>query len=144
MPVETTARHAERPGEAQHADPADALRMLRPRHAIANHFFNEEGTRYGIYDGIRETYDGPLSMATDMMVWNITKDEITERMAVSPDEAWDVPGEDKPLAPDPNRKSELNAAMAKGRMDVSAANRQMVEQFMKQHGLTKSDLDPGN
>ena len=42
----------------------------------AYHFFNEEGTRYGIYDGVRETYDGPLSLATDNMVWNITKDEI--------------------------------------------------------------------
>jgi hypothetical protein len=26
------------------------------------------------------------------MVWNITKDKITERMVVSPDEAWWVPG----------------------------------------------------
>jgi ribonuclease Z len=120
------------------------MSMIQPRHAIAYHFFNEEATRYGIYDAIRQTYSGPLSMATDMVVWNITKNEITERMAVSPDEAWDVPGEDKPLAPDPNRKSELTAAMAKGRMDVSDANRQMVEEFMKEHGLTKKDMNPGN
>jgi ribonuclease Z len=26
-----------------------------PRHAIAYHFFNEEATRYGVYEGIRET-----------------------------------------------------------------------------------------
>jgi ribonuclease Z len=111
------------------------MSMIEPRHAIAYHFFNEEATQYGIYDAIRETYDGPLSMATDMMVWNVTKGEITERMAVSPDEAWDVPGEDKPLAPDPTRKSELTEAMAKGRMDVSDANRRMVEEFSKKHGL---------
>ena len=35
------------------------------------------------YDENRETYDGPLSMATDMMVWNITSDGITERMDVT-------------------------------------------------------------
>ena len=34
------------------------------------------------------TGDGPLSLAVDNMVWNITKDEVTERMAVSPDQAW--------------------------------------------------------
>ena len=42
------------------------------KHAVAYHFFDEEGTRYGIYDGIRETFEGPLSLATDMMVWNKT------------------------------------------------------------------------
>ena len=35
--------------------------MVKPRHAVAYHFFNEEGTRYGIYQAIRETYEGPLS-----------------------------------------------------------------------------------
>ena len=44
------------------------MSMIQPKHAIAYHFFDEEGTRYGIHDGIRETYDGPLPMATDMMV----------------------------------------------------------------------------
>jgi ribonuclease Z len=66
--------------------------MVKPRHAVAYHFFNEEGTRYAIYNGIRETFDGPLSMATDNMVWNVTKNGIQERMAVSPDQAWSVPG----------------------------------------------------
>ena len=68
------------------------MSMVKPRHAVAYHFFNDTDTRYDIYGGIRETYDGPLSMATDMMVWNVRRDEIVERMAVSPDEAWDVPG----------------------------------------------------
>ena len=68
------------------------MSTIKPRHAVAFHFFNDEGTRYGMYDGIRSTYDGPLSMAIDMMVWNITKDSITERMAVSTDDAWSVPG----------------------------------------------------
>ena len=46
---------------------------------VAFHFFNEEATRYAIYDAVRQTYSGPLSMADDMMVWNITKEEIVER-----------------------------------------------------------------
>lgn len=63
------------------------MSMVKPRHAVAYHFFNDEGTRYVIYDAIRQTYDGPLSMADDMMVWNITRDGIQERMEVSDDDA---------------------------------------------------------
>jgi ribonuclease Z len=44
------------------------MSTIQPRQAVAYHFFNEEGTRYRLYDNIRETYDGPLSMATDMMM----------------------------------------------------------------------------
>ena len=41
--------------------------------------------------GIRSTYDGPLSMATDYMVWNVTKDNIRTRMVeVNPD-VWPPP-----------------------------------------------------
>jgi hypothetical protein len=70
------------------------MSMIQPKHAIVYHFFDEEGTRYDIYDGIRETYEGPLSMATDMMVWNLTRDGVTERMAVSADDTWDLPGDE--------------------------------------------------
>ena len=77
------------------------MSAVKPRHAIAYHFFNEEGTRYDIYDRVRETYDGPLSMATDNMVWNIRRDEIVERMAVWTEDAWSVPG----LEPPPARRS---------------------------------------
>ena len=31
--------------------------------------------RYQIYQGIRSTYDGPVAMATDLFVWNLTKDD---------------------------------------------------------------------
>ena len=75
------------------------MSMIEPRHAVAYHFFDEEGTRYEIYEQIRTTYDGPLSMATDGMVWNITKSKITERMAVDPADAWSVPGTAKQPPP---------------------------------------------
>ena len=34
------------------------------------------------------------------MVWNVTKDAITERMAVAPKDAWGVPGSARPPPPD--------------------------------------------
>ena len=32
---------------------------------------------------IRQTYDGPLALAVDYMVFNVTKDDIRVRMAVN-------------------------------------------------------------
>ncbi|MEK6239192.1 MAG: hypothetical protein N2C14_31120, partial [Planctomycetales bacterium] len=119
------------------------MTTVKPRHAVAYHFFNDADTRYGIYQGIRESYDGPLSMADDMRVWNITKDKVVERMAVSPDAAWDVPGPGKPLAPDPTRKSEYTEFILKGRFDTSDVDRRWLEEFMKKHNLTEDDLKIG-
>jgi len=108
---------------------------------VAYHFFNEEDTRYTIYDGIRETYDGPLSMATDMMVWNITRDSITERMAVSPDDAWDVESPGQKLAPDRSRKSEYTKFTFDGALDVSDVNARWMKIFMEANGLTEEDIE---
>ena len=55
------------------------MSVVKPRLAVMFHWFNEEGIRYNQYDGVRQTYDGPLSMATDMMVWNVRRDEAKER-----------------------------------------------------------------
>jgi ribonuclease Z len=67
------------------------MSMVEPRMAVAYHFFNDFDTRERIGLGIRSTYDGPLSMADDYMVWNVTKDEIRVREAhVNPD-VWPPP-----------------------------------------------------
>ncbi len=78
------------------------MSTIKPRHAVGYHFFNEQGTHDDILMGVRETYSGPLSLAVDNMVWNISKDAIVERMAVSPDQAWSVAGPNKP--PNPPKK----------------------------------------
>ena len=117
--------------------------IVKPRHAVAYHFFNDEDTRYQVYEGIRETYDGPLSLATDMMVWNVTKDKITERMVVSPDAAWDVPGPREAPSPDRSRKSEYTQFTLDGKFDCSDVNGPWLEEFMKEHGLTEDDLKVG-
>ena len=76
-------------GVAIHTSPESfgkVMSMVEPRMAIAYHFFNDFDTRERIGLGIRSTYDGPLSMATDYMVWNVTADSIRTRMVeVNPD-----------------------------------------------------------
>ena len=57
------------------------------------------GTAPDRYAYISEN-DGPLTLAEDHMVWNITKDDITVRSVVSPDDAWSVIGPNAPEKPD--------------------------------------------
>ncbi len=113
------------------------MSTIKPRHAIGYHFFNEEGTRYGIYDGVRQIYDGPLSLAVDNMVWNITKEAITERMVISPDQAWAVAGPNRP--PKPPARGSLPDPMTdyikKGRWNVDDAQGPMIKEFKKEHGM---------
>jgi len=119
------------------------MSMAQPRHAVAYHFFNDDDTRYAIYEAVRENYTGPLSMATDMMMWHITRDAVTERMAVSPDHAWDVPGPSEHLDPDPNRAPVYTQFILDGRLDVDEANARWMREFMARNGLTAEDLGLG-
>jgi ribonuclease Z len=119
------------------------MSTIKPRHAVAFHFFNDEGTRYGIYDGIRATYDGPLSMAIDMMVWNITKESITERMAISPDDAWSVPGTARQPPPERGRPNPSTPFIENGRwVPGFRAQDPALDAFMKKYGLEDQDWRP--
>ena len=80
---------------------------IQPRMAVAYHFFKDFDTTAEVNDRIRTTYDGPLSLAEDFMVWNITEDEIRVRMAVVSEETWSPPlaGKAEPPGGDADRKS---------------------------------------
>ena len=41
-----------------------------------------------MYDEIRKTYDGPLSLAKDLMVWNVTDEGIKVRDVVAQESVW--------------------------------------------------------
>ena len=78
------------------------MSLIKPRMAVAYHFFNDPDTAPAILEGIRSTYDGPLTMAEDYMVWNITADTITNRMISYNEDAWPPPA---PQAPPPVDRS---------------------------------------
>ena len=75
---------------------------VRPRMAVAYHFFKDFDTTGPILERIRKTYDGPLSLAEDLMVWNVTKDEIRVRMALVEEHVWNPPMADPAIPPDPS------------------------------------------
>ena len=76
------------------------MSMTRPRMAVAYHFQNDHDTAPAVEAAIRKTYDGPLSLAQDFMVWNISKDEIRTRMAVPNHEAYPAPIQRQKQPPD--------------------------------------------
>ena len=52
------------------------MSLVKPRLAVGYHFYNDFDTEPVVRAGVRETYNGPLSLATDYMVWNVTQDDI--------------------------------------------------------------------
>ena len=114
------------------------MSTIKPRHAVGYHFFNEQGTHDDILRGVLETYSGPLSLAVDNMVWNISKEAIVERMVVSPDQAWSVAGPNKPpsppakgTVPDP-----ITDFIKAGRWEpAEAAQAEMIKEFKKKYNM---------
>ncbi len=114
------------------------MSTIKPRHAVGYHFFNEQSTHDSVLLGIRQVYSGPLSLAVDNMVWNISKDAIVERMIVSPDQAWAVNGPNKiPAPPAPGSIPDpISDFIASGRwLPAEAAQAPMVDEFKKDNDL---------
>lgn len=79
---------------------AEIMKLTKPRLAVGYHFYNDFDTLPLQIEMIRKRYDGPLVMALDNMVINVTKDDIKVRRAVIDDEVWPMPP-NRPLEPAP-------------------------------------------
>lgn len=64
------------------------MSAVKPRLAVGYHSTITPTTIIDINDGVRETYDGPLVIAQDLMVINVTKDQIVVREASVDDNAY--------------------------------------------------------
>ncbi len=58
------------------------MSAVKPRLAVGYHSVQSPDNNAAIMDGVRKTYDGPLALARDLMVFNVTKETINVRMAV--------------------------------------------------------------
>ena len=76
------------------------MAMVEPRLAVGYHFYNDFDIEPEVRDRVRKTYAGPLSLAVDYMVWNLTRDGIRVRMAVKDEEVWPSPALREKIAPD--------------------------------------------
>ena len=58
------------------------MSTVKPRLAVGYHSVQSPENNAAITDGVRKTYGGPLALARDLMVINVTKKTIKVRMAV--------------------------------------------------------------
>lgn len=77
-----------------HCPPRSAGRIFdlcKPRLGVIYHTMISEDLRVPVLDDLRVTYKGPVALAEDLLVINISASEIVQRKAVVPDLAWPVP-----------------------------------------------------
>jgi len=102
-----------------HTSPAmfgKVMSLTKPRMAVGYHVFNDFDTAPQILSEIRQTYDGPVELATDYMVFNVTKDDIRVRMAAVDEAIWPQPSIYPPAAADPKDRVGFTKYLVEGRV----------------------------
>ena len=115
------------------------MSMTKPRMAVCFHFQNDFDIAPAVRDGIRQTYDGPLSLATDFMVWNVTKDEIRTRMAVPNHESFAAPVQ-RAKQPPPNPYIMTKFSALGVEPESAAVTNAVIAKYNKDYG---TDVKPG-
>ena len=114
------------------------MSTIKPRMAVAYHY--QEELASAIEQGIRTTYDGPLSMATDLMTWNISKDSIRERLAVVSPRALAVAGPTRQPPPEKDRPDPMSEFILSGEWGPGfEAQNEMLDEYSKRFGLEGQD-----
>ncbi|CUH48707.1 guanitoxin biosynthesis MBL fold metallo-hydrolase GntH [Ruegeria atlantica] len=93
--------------------------MIKPRHAIAYHTFSDFDIAPSTIAAIRETYDGPLTLGQDMLVWSITEDAITVREVVGAENPLPVEPPTPAGPPDPSERIDMSDWLNAGRLDLN-------------------------
>jgi ribonuclease Z len=114
------------------------MSLVKPRMAVAYHFFNDPDTSPAILEGIRSTYDGPLTLAEDYMVWNITKDKITNRMISYNEDAWPPPAPQAPPPVDRSITKYTSDWIVEQNLDVSEQVQAIYDRTNEQYGTNET------
>ncbi len=124
-------------GTRIHTSPAAFGKIMsatKPRLAVAYHFFYDHDTVPGILEGIRSTYDGPLTAATDFVVWNVTKDSVRVRDAIPNEDAWPPPPAQKRPDVDRSIAVDISKKIRDGSWDVHDADQPTYDAINKKYG----------
>jgi ribonuclease Z len=110
------------------------MSQVKPRMAVGYHFFNDFDTLPDVLKEVRKTYDGPLSLATDYMVWNVTKDRIRVRMSAIDQDIWAPPATTTKAAPDASKKINFSDFVKGGRVNYEGVIEKLYEAMNKKYG----------
>jgi len=110
------------------------MSLIKPRMAVAYHFFNDPDTAPAILEGVRSTYDGPLTLAEDYMVWNVTKDKITNRKVEYNPNKWPPPAPQAPPPVDRSITQYVSDWISDQNLDVSDIIEKIYDDTNKRYG----------
>jgi len=125
-----------------HTSPAmfgKVMSIIKPRHAVGYHVFNDFDTQPQIIKEIRQTYDGPVDLAIDYMVWNVTKDDIRTRMAAIDEAVWPQPSIYPPKPADQSKRVGFSDYIFEGRVVFSDVIKFYYDQTNEMFG---TDFEP--
>jgi ribonuclease Z len=125
-------------GTVVHTSPAQfgkVMALTKPRMAVGYHFFNDFDTQPAVLRDVRQTYDGPLALATDYMVFNVTKDDIRVRMAAIDEDIYPQPAASgKKLPPDPSKRIGFSEFITEGRVVFADVVKELYERVNQEYG----------
>ena len=120
-----------------HSSPAmfgKVMSTIKPRLAVGYHTFNDFDTLPEIMKEIRSTYDGLVEVATDYMVFNVTKDDVRVRMAVIDEDIWPLPSITKKESADPKKRVGFSDFVTSGRVVFKDVVKKYYEETNKEFG----------
>ena len=115
------------------------MSMTEPRLAVGYHFFNYFDTQPEVMRRVRKTYDGPLALALDYMVFNVTKDDVSVRMSAVDDEIWPSPAMRKKNAPDTSKAIPFSDFTKSGVVPLPEVVKPIYEEINETYG---TDYEP--
>jgi len=115
------------------------MSLVKPKMAVAYHFFNDFDTRGKVLEGVRSTYKGPLTLAQDFLVWNVSKDGIRVREVWVNKNVW-PPRSPKPPPPVDRKLMKTTSKWIKEHnLDVTDITKKIYERANKLYG---TDVKP--
>lgn len=123
-------------GTQVHTSPGQfgkVMSEIKPRMAVGYHFFNDFDTAPLVFEEVRQTYSGPLSLAVDYMVYNVTKEDISVRMSSIDEDVWPQPSTIPKLPPDASLQIGFTDFVMSGRVNYSDVVKNYFDNINKEY-----------
>ena len=124
-------------GTQAHTSPEQFGRVMsltKPRLAVGYHFQNDFDTGPEAHSRVRKTYDGPLALAEDYMVFNVTKDDVRVRMSAIDEAIWPSPAQKEKQPPDTSKMVPMSEFVRSGARQMEDVVEQIYAEINERYG----------